>query len=185
VAGREIEARGAGAGVYAPARLRSNLGWVRGGCERELGKDDGVEVAEREREPVGELQDDGVSHARGVVVAMEEVKTSEDDDEGAMPLADPQKRAYGSLRRLDPHRASRHARTQRVLRDGCVRWHDESEPQTLSTVKGMKAVVLDEPFACWTYHHLRQRHDGGLRWWFEWARPKDRDDSRVTCLLLC
>lgn len=43
---RGIEARDGGAGVYAPAHLRSSLGWVYDDCERELANDDEVQMAE-------------------------------------------------------------------------------------------------------------------------------------------
>lgn len=177
--GTEFEARDGGECVNAPARLRSSLGWVHGDCEQEEARDDYVLMVAmvEERVPVGELQDDSVPHARGVVVTRESyAKASEVEDEGTMPLDVPQKRAYGSLRRSDPHRPSHHARTQHALRDDFVRWDGESEPQMLSPVQGVKAVVLAELSACSKYRHHRRRHGERLCLRFEWARPKDRGD---------
>ena len=89
--------------------------------------------------PVGEPQDDEVSHARGVAVAMDvQVKASEDEDEDddededAMLREVVRRHAYGSWRRRGRHRAYHSARTQRVLRDGFVRWVDESEHRILT-----------------------------------------------------
>jgi len=163
--------------VCVQARSDSSPGWVYGGCEREVARGDDVLAAMvKEKVPVGEMQDVEVSHARGAAVAMDaQVKASQVEAEDAMLLEVARRHACGSLCRSDPRCASRHARTQRVLRDGRVRWNDESELQTLWSVKGVKVAVHDEPFACWTYHHLRQRHGGDWRSWFEWARPKDCD----------
>lgn len=175
---KESEAQGAEVGGRGPARPRSSLGWVRGGCEWEVARDDDVQVAAwvEERVRVGGVQDGEVPRARGAVVVMgTRVTESGIEDEGVMPLEVAQRRAYGSWRRSDRHRAFRRARTQYVLRNGSVRWDDASESRTLMIVKGVKAVVLAEPSACSKCRHRRRRHGAGSCLRFEWARPKDRD----------
>ena len=107
--GTEIEARDGEPGVYVQARSRSSLGWACSAYEQEEAMDGGLQALSRSSlgwAPVGEPQDDEVSHARGVAVAMDvQVKASEDEDEDddededAMLREVVRRHAYGSWRR--------------------------------------------------------------------------------------